>query len=545
VATGSANITVTLGSVHVTQAAQVTSATLLSITISPTTLSLAAGTNQQLTATATFSDGSTQNVSSSLSWTSSAPAVANVSATGLVSALTPGDATITGTSGSVTATLSMSVTPASIVSISLTPPSATLAIGQSQLFSATAAFSDGSTQDVTASAQWSVSNPLLATVSNTLGLNGQLTAVAAGATTVSASLNGVSGSANVIVTPAVLTSINVTPLSLNLALGLTSGLTATGVFSDGSTQNLTASATWSSSNPVVLSVNAGGVVLPIAVGNANVTATVGSISGSASVTVTAATLTSIQLSASQSGLAAGLSEAITATGTYSNGTTQNINASVQWSSSNPAAATVSVAGVVLAVAPGSTTITATLNGVSATFALNVSVAVLQSITVTAPSSSFALGFNLQLTATGIYSDGSTQDLTSSVSWSSSDAAIAVVSNTGLVAGLVVGDITASASSQGITGSLAITVNAATLVSVKITPLTVTLQNLLTTQQFTLTGTFSDGTTQALTGNAHWSCSSTLLGSISPTGLLTPIALGNLTVTATYGSFSATATVSIL
>jgi trimeric autotransporter adhesin len=173
------------------------------------------------------------------------------------------------------------------------------------------------------------------------------------------------------------------------------------------------------------------------------------------------------------------------------------------------------------------------------------VAVLQSITVTAPSSSFALGFNLQLTATGIYSDGSTQDLTSSVSWSSSDAAIAVVSNTGLVAGLVVGDITASASSQGITGSLAITVNAATLVSVKITPLTVTLQNLLTTQQFTLTGTFSDGTTQALTGNAHWSCSSTLLGSISPTGLLTPIALGNLTVTATYGSFSATATVSIL
>jgi trimeric autotransporter adhesin len=260
--------------------------------------------------------------------------------------------------------------------------------------------------------------------------------------------------------------------------------------------------------------------------------------------VTAATLSSIQLSAPQLSLAAGLSADITATGTYSNGTTQNLNASVQWSSSSPAVATVSATGVMLAITPGSTTITATLNGVSATLTLNVTEAILQGITVTAPSSSFALGFNLQLTATGTYSDGSTQNLTGSVTWSSSNLGIAVVSSTGLVAGIAVGDITATASLQGVTGSLPITINAATLVSVSITPLNVSLTSLLTTQQFTLTGTFSDGSKQPLTSSAHWSCSNTLLGLINSTGLLTPLAVGNFTVTATYGAFHATANVTI-
>jgi hypothetical protein len=186
-----------------------------------------------------------------------------------------------------------------------------------------------------------------------------------------------------------------------------------------------------------------------------------------------------------------------------------------------------------------------LNGVSGTLALNISTATLTSITVTAPNSSFALGFNLQLTATGNYSDGSTQNLTASVSWSSNDTAIAVINNGGLIVGITVGQITASASLNGVTGTLPVTVNSATLVSVSLTPLDVTLLNILTGQQFQLTGHFSDGSTQLLTANVYWTCSNSLLGLISPTGFLTPLSLGNITVTATVGNLSATATISIL
>jgi trimeric autotransporter adhesin len=208
-------------------------------------------------------------------------------------------------------------------------------------------------------------------------------------------------------------------------------------------------------------------------------------------------------------------------------------------------ATVSALGLVLAIDPGPVTITASLNGVNGTLALNVSSAVLQSITVTAPNSSFALGFNLQLTATGNYSDGSTQDLTAAVQWSSSNTAIAVISNLGLMTGISVGPINVTASLQGVTGTLSVTVSAATLVSVSISPLTVNILNLLTDQQFTLTGTFSDGSTQTLSSGTYWTCSNPLLGLLSSTGLLSPLAIGNFTVTGTYNGLSATAAVNIL
>jgi hypothetical protein len=170
--------------------------------------------------------------------------------------------------------------------------------------------------------------------------------------------------------------------------------------------------------------------------------------------------------------------------------------------------------------------------------------VLQSIAVTAVQNSFALGFSLQLTATGSYSDGSTQDITASASWNTNNASIALVSSTGLLSGLTAGGVTATATLQGVSGSMAVTVNAATLVSISISPASVSIAQLLLTQQFTVTGHFSDGSTQTLSG-VHWSCSNALLSTINSTGLLTALGVGNLNVTATYGALTATAAVKIL
>ena len=159
--------------------------------------------------------------------------------------------------------------------------------------------------------------------------------------------------------------------------------------------------------------------------------------------------------------------------------------------------------------------------------------------------SFALGFALQLHATGTYSDSSTQDLTAAVTWNTNNPAIALVSSTGLISGLAVGGITATASLQGISGSLAVTVNAATLTSISVSPASVSLLHILLSQQFAVIGHFSDGSTQTLNSGIHWSCSNGLLATINSTGLLTALGLGNLNVTATYGSLTASAAVSIL
>lgn len=99
--------------------------------------------------------------------------------------------------------------------------------------------------------------------------------------------------------------------------------------------------------------------------------------------------------------------------------------------------------------------------------------------------------------------------------------------------------------QPVSGSIAITVNAATLTSITVSPASVTLLHILLSQQFTVIGHFSDGSTQTLSSGIHWSCSNGLLATINSTGLLTALGLGNLNVTATYGSLTASATVSIL
>jgi uncharacterized protein YjdB len=207
--------------------------------------------------------------------------------------------------------------------------------------------------------------------------------------------------------------------------------------------------------------------------------------------------------------------------------------------------TVSAGGLVLAIGAGNAGVTASLGGVTQNAPISVSAAILESIAVTATQNSFALGFTLQLTATGTYSDGSTQDLTASASWNSSNTSIALVNTAGLISGLLPGGVSATATLQGVSGSFSVTVNAATLVSITISPNPVTLLGLLLQQQFTVTGHFSDNSTQVLTSGLHWSCTNALLGSINSSGLLTALGLGNLNAVASYGGLTATAAVKIL
>lgn len=127
-----------------------------------------------------------------------------------------------------------------------------------------------------------------------------MVAVALGNATLSATLNGITGTATYFVTAAALASIEVTPATPNVPVGTAVQLTATGVWSDGSTQNLTSQATWSSSSAAVATVgtaSAGtpGLVSAAAAGSTTVTASFMGVSGSTPVTVTAAALTSISV----------------------------------------------------------------------------------------------------------------------------------------------------------------------------------------------------------------------------------------------------------
>ena len=267
--------------------------------------------------------------------------------------------------------------------------------------------------------------------------------------------------------PVTLVSISVSPAAASVAPGAVKQFTATGVYSDGTSQALVG-VTWSSSNTVVATVNATGLAAGVAAGSANITAAFGGKSASASLVVTAATLQSITVTPGSTSIAAGLVQQYAVTGVYSDGTSQALTG-VTWSSSNTAVATVNATGLATGLTSGSANITAAFGGKSASASLTVTAATLQSITVTPASASIALGLTKQYVATGLFSDGTSQPLTG-VSWSSSNSAVAYINPTGVAtAGVNSGTTTITASVSGKSGSAALTVTPAVLVSIAITP----------------------------------------------------------------------------
>lgn len=474
VATGTATITaIDPGSaVSGSTVLTVTPAVLASIEVDPAVPSIPLGTNQAFTATGTFTDLTTQDLTDNVTWTSSAPAVATVSnamgAEGLASSLSMGTTTITAThAGSgISGSTTLTVTPAVLASIALTPTAPSIALGTTQQFTATGTYTDNTVQNITTSVTWSSGTPATATISNAPGTKGLATSVATGATTITAtdSGSGIFGSTTLTVTPAVLTAIDVTPATPSIALGTTQQFAATGTYSDGTMQTLTTAVTWSSNDLAVATISNApgtkGLATSVATGACTITAThAGSgLSDTATLTVTPALLVSIAVTPATPTLPLGNTQQMTATGTYTDASTQDLTDGVTWSSSDPTVAVVSNAmgteGFLTSLDTGTTTVTATHAGtmISGATTVTISPAVLVSIALTLDGLSVPIGALRQYVATGTYSDATTQDLTSSVTWSSDDIAVATVSNAmgveGRVTAVSLGSITLTAIHAG-------------------------------------------------------------------------------------------------
>ncbi len=172
---------------------------LASITITPSNPAIAAGASQQFIATGTFSDGTTQDLTGQVAWTSFFISVATITQNGMVSAIAVGQTSISATLGDVSGSTALTVpaTTPMLVSITITPSSSTIVAGTTQQFSATGTFSDGTTQDLTSQVSWSSSVD-----SNTsIVKNGIYTIIAGGSSTITAELGGITGTATLMVTP--------------------------------------------------------------------------------------------------------------------------------------------------------------------------------------------------------------------------------------------------------------------------------------------------------------------------------------------------------
>ena len=556
-APGSTMISASLGGVSASTVLTVTSATLVSIEVTPTNPSIANGLTDALQATGIYTDHSTHDLTSSVTWNSSVTSVASVSNTpgsnGLATTVTPGSTAITATLGAISGSTNLAVTAATLVSLGVTPANPSIAKGLASQFTAIGTYTDNSTQILTTQVQWSSSDPTVATVSNALGYDGLAVGLSPGSATISATLAGASASTVLNVTPATLVSIGVSPANLSIANGLTSQFIANGVYTDNSTQDLTAYVAWTSSDATVAAISnaavSHGLATGISPGLVSITAASGTVSGSTNLTVTPAALVSIALIPANPSIANGTQQQFAATGTYTDTSTHDVTAAVTWNSSDTTVATISNAsgsnGLATSLSQGAVTISATLGTIAGATGLTITPAVLVSIAVIPANASIANGTGQQFAATGTYTDNSTQPLTTSVNWSSSDTTVASISNAsgskGLASSAGQGTATMTATLGAVSGSTGLTVTAATLVSIAITPLGPSISDG-TTQQFTATGTYTDNSTQNLTASVTWTSSDSTIASISnaagSSGLATAAGIGTTSIGAALGTVMA-------
>ena len=406
-----------------------------------------------------------------------------------------------------------------------------------------ASLSDGTQQDGTAAVAYSSSDANVLTISAT----GQVTPLRSGQATVTATYPSMT------VTPVslALNVVNSAPSGMSLwdaaggfvAAGGTDRLWVMENFANGSTVDISGAAQYQSSAPGIVNVDATGLAWALAPGTATVSVAFAGFTQTYGFTVTAATLSSITVAdASHAALAAGTSDLLWAQGLYSDGSQQDLSASVTWTSGNRPVATIDPSGKARARTPGTVQFTAQAGGISGSLAVQVSSASLTALALTdSNAGSMAVGTRNALKALGTFSDQSSQDLSQTLAWQVDNANVASIEPSGRLTAHQAGTVVVTATgSPTVHQSLSIAVTAAQLTSLAVTDAAGGSLPVGFRDRFTAVGTFSDSSTQDLTRQASWAVSDPTLAQVDAAGGLTAFAAGSLTVTASLAGVSSPA-----
>ena len=444
---------------------------------------------QQYTAIETFSDGSTIDRTAVSIWTgvnvpAGGTAVATLSANGATGGLATGAVigataiTATYTVGSVvqTATATLTVNAATSTSFVVRPATAvSIPVSGTQQYAAIETFSDGSTFDRTAASVWtSVNVPAGGSAIATVSANGLATGAVSGTSTITATLLAQSASATLSVNAATSKSFVVKPATtVSIPVSGTQQYAAIETFSDGSTFDRTAASAWTSVNVpaggaavAILSANglAGGLATGATTGTATITATLNAQAASATLIVSSKTLLSLSVGPQAASIPVNGIQQYTAIATWSDQTSSDVTTSSTWSLlSGVAFASISntspTIGLATGTSAGTSTITATytIGGITKTAnllpaTLTVIPKTLLSISVGPQTTSIPVSGTQQYTATATWSDQTSSDVTTAVSWTATDPGslgVATLSvdgaSGGLATGAVIGTSTINAS----------------------------------------------------------------------------------------------------
>ena len=315
------------------------------------------GTAQVFSATATYDDGTQADVSDRAVWSAGSGA-AEVGTTGFVQSKTEGVAIISARLGMLEAAATLTVFPAALRAIVVSPADASVPAGLSQQFTAAGIFTDGSSRTVAVG--WESSDPAIATIDAL----GAAQARTRGAVRIVAAARGLAGSRQLTVTGALARSLSISPAQATIPTLVLEPFAASATYSDGVVRDVSAQAVWRSSDPLVLHASPAGAT-GVSAGQAAISATFGAPSAQARVTVTELAAVTLAASPWYVHLAAGQAQQVAALATAPDGRTADVSSVAVWATSDARVAKVSSAGVVASVGPGTADISVSLGAQTA------------------------------------------------------------------------------------------------------------------------------------------------------------------------------------
>ena len=377
-----------------------------------------------LTVTVTPEDATIKDIE----WSSSDESIAKVDATGKVTGVAEGTATITAKTveGGKTATSKVTVGPKEVPveDVEFAEAEVTVIEGESAVVSVNFTPAGATNKNVT----YESSDEEVATVD----AEGNVTGVKPGQATITVTTEDGGKTDECVVTvekaPVKVTGVELNYKERTINIGNAGTLIATVLPKDATNKNVT----WTVSDDSVLKVTQDGVVTPKKEGTATVTVTTedGGFTATCEVTATAkvVAVSGVKLDKTSQTIYVGDGFQLKATISPTNAS----NPEVTWTSSKESVAKVDKTGKVTGVAAGTSTITAkTANGKTATCAVTVSKKLVSLITLNVTSKTIDIGDTFKITPTITPSDAANK----AVTWSSNNTSIATVDSNGNVKGL--------------------------------------------------------------------------------------------------------------
>ncbi len=526
--TGTWTVTGSLGNLYDTASLIVTHGTAVQIVTNPTTSSITAGTDQAFTTSAFDSSGNSWDATGSSNYLVDSQAGGYLSAN-VYTSVNAGTWTVTTASMSLFNVVSLTVTHASPVSISVGPNSASITADTSQAYTATASDGYGNIWDVSNLTAWSVSAGAGGSWTNNL-----YTSASAGSWITRGTYSGLSDYAYLTVNHSSAITLTVFPKIASITTGSSETFTTTASDAYNNIWDATGSTFW------VIDSGAGGSwsgnsYTSVTAGTWTITAIYSGLSGGASLTVNHGAALSIKVNPPLASLMACSTQTFTAIASDSNDNSWDVTNSTNWSIDKAAQGSWT-GNIYSSYTAGNWTVTGIYSGMSSTASLTINHAPAASITVGPTSATNIAGSSETFTATASDVYGNTWDVTALTVWTIDSGAGGSLSGNVFTSELS-GIWNVTGTFGNLSKSVFLTVNHASATSIQLNPYN---SNIAagSSEAYTTTAIDDYGNTWDVTNAANYSISSGAGGSWT-TNVYTPAKIGTWNVTATLANLSAT------